>query len=122
MRPLFASHEKHGYALVAALLALSAFLALSPTGLVAFSYGNDLVDVAFSSEDVRAFAASNPDFKTAVEELAPARLAALQQAYPHVYSNLPGVRVYQMILDAGDKAMIILLNEDAVFKALEVQL
>lgn len=121
MRALFPDYRRYAYFLIFGLSALSIFFAFSPTGLVAFVSGNNLVDKAFESEDVRAFAAKNPDFKIILEELTAKKLAALQQEQ-QLYSNLPDVKIYQLILDANDNALIILLNEDAVFKILHVEL
>ena len=120
MKQLFPDYRKYAYLMIFSLLAMSVFFVFSPTGLVTFVSGNNLVDTAFKSEEIRAFAANNPDFKVILEELTAEKIALLQQEHPQLYSNLPTVKLYQMILDAKEKALIIILNEDAVFKILEV--
>ncbi len=123
MQPLFMNDNKYAYLLIATLLLSSLYFAASPTGMAAGAKRN-LVDVAFNSETVRSFAASNPDFSVMTEELVAEKLAALQEDFPDIYSGIPGMnsRLYQMIFDAKDKAMIVLLTEDAVFGVREVQL
>lgn len=120
MKALFPDYRRYAYLFIFGLLALSFFFVFSPTGLITFVSGNDLIDAAFSSPDVRNFAADNPDFRIIIQELTADKIVPLQKAYPQLYSNLPDAKIYQMILDANEKALIIILNEDVVFKTLEV--
>lgn len=122
MRPLFDDHKKYAYLLILALSLSSVFFASRPTGMVTSASSNALVDAAFSSDAVRDFAANNPDFRVSIEELTADKMALLQQEHPQLYSNLPETRIYQMILDAHERALIILLNEQSVFKVWEPQL
>jgi len=122
MKPLFADYRRYAYIFIFGLLALSFFFVFSPTGLITFVSGNDLIDAAFLSTDVKNFAADNPDFRVIIQELTADKIVSLQQAYPQLYSNLPDAKIYQMILDANEKALIILLNEEAVFKVWEASI
>lgn len=121
MRSLFFDYRKYAYALILTLAISSVFFASRPTGMVTSASSSYLAERAFSSEAVRDFALRAGDFTVITEELTPEKLAALRQAQPQMYTNLPDAVLYQMILDAGEKALIIILNEDAVFRTWEVQ-
>ncbi|MBI2076332.1 MAG: hypothetical protein HYT72_03745 [Candidatus Aenigmarchaeota archaeon] len=124
MKRLFDNRKerKYRYAIVVLLLAFSASLAFSPTGLVAYTSsidGKKLIDMAFSSEKVREFAAQHGnDINIIIEEIKDAE----KESYPDVYSSLlanPAGRMYQIILDAGENSMVVILDESIVYRIFE---
>ena len=124
MKRLFGNKKerKYRYAIVVLLLAFSASLAFSPTGLVAYTSsidGKRLIDTALSSEQVREFAARHGnDINIIIEEITETE----KQLYPDIYSGLPADstgRMYRIILDAGENSLVIILDESIVYRIFE---
>lgn len=128
MKRLFRNNKKENryrYAIIVLLLVFSASLAFSPTGLVAYTaspdekIGKNIIDMAFSSETVREFAARHGnDINIIIEEITDGK----KRLYPDIYSsflaNSTG-KMYQVILDAGKNSMVIILNESIVYRIFE---
>ena len=121
MKRLFENHKKekkYRYAIIILLIAFSVSLTFSPTGLVAYPSaldGKKLIDIAFGSESVRDFVAKH-DVNIGVEEVRD--IENLKRSYPGIYSNLPSP-VYQIILDAGENSLVVLLDETAIYRIFE---
>ena len=126
MKRLFDNRKerKYRYAVIALLLVFSASLAFSPTGLVAYTAspvadGKNIIDMAFSSEKVREFAARHGnDINIIVEEITDGK----KQLYPGIYPSLPADstgRMYQIILDAGENSMVVIIDENIVYRIFE---
>jgi len=122
MKPLFPDHRKYAYVLILTLSLSSLFFAVKPTGMVTSVSTTKLAEIALSSETVREFMGDNRDFKIIMEELTHEKLALLQQEHSQLYSNLPDTPLYQMIIDGNDKALLILLNNETIFKIWETNL
>lgn len=122
MKRLFRDHKKetrYRYAIIVLLLVFSASLTFSPTALVAYTsspsekIGKNLIDIAFSSEKVREFVAAH-EVNIIAEEVKDAE----KQLYTDIYSSLPSP-IYQIILDAGENSLVVLLDETAIYRIFE---
>ncbi len=117
MKRLFGDGKEniYRYGIVALLVLFSASLTFGPTGLAAYSAPNEkVIDRALELDSVREFVVKH-DADVIIERLDNVEL--LKQ-YPDVYSGVPE-KAYQIIFDAGEKSLVVILDENAVYRVFE---
>lgn len=113
--------EKVGL-MFAGLLLISVLLS-NPTALVAGSGAMDnAVKLALENDGVMDFLIKNPDFHILFEEITPEKKEALEHEYPNTYSYLPDKPLHQLIFDSGNNALLIILDDEIVYKIVEVNM